>query len=56
MKENQQQYLEYLQRLQIKSHAKLSEINKLKLVREVGKSYGLNDAEMDEVVLEGEKE
>lgn len=49
MTKEQYDYLEYLTRLQVKSRTKLSEINKLKLVREVGKSYGLSEMEMDEV-------
>lgn len=52
MTKEQHDYLDYLTRLQVKSRTKLSEINKLKLVREVGKSYGLSEKEMDEVIVE----
>ena len=46
------EYADYLTRLARNSTKTEQEFNKEKLVREVGKSYGLSEIEMDEVAMQ----
>ena len=52
MTNSQKDYSDYLTRLARTSTKTISELNGEKLVREVGKSYGLSDGEMDKAVKE----
>ena len=44
------EYSDYLTRLARNSQKSAQDFNKEKIVREVGKEYGLSEKEMDEVV------
>lgn len=49
MNQTQREYADYLTRLARNSTKTVQEFNKENIVREVGKSYGLSEKEMDEV-------
>jgi len=49
MNESQREYSDYLTRLSRNSQKSAQDFNKEKIVREVGKSYGLSEKEMNEV-------
>ena len=53
MNELQREYADYLTRLARNSTKTAQEFNREKVVREVGKSYGLSEKEMDEVANNG---
>lgn len=54
MTNSQRDYSNYLTRLARTSTKTIRELHSEKLVREVGKSYGLSESEMDQVVKEME--
>jgi hypothetical protein len=49
MNQSQREYADYLTRLARNSTKTEQEFNQENIVREVGKSYGLSEKEMDEV-------
>ena len=56
MNQSQREYIDYLTRLARNSDKTAQEFNREKLVREVGKSYGCSEKEMDEAVKVAERE
>ena len=56
MNQSQREYIDYLTRLTRNSDKTAQEFNKENIVREVGKSYGCSEMEMDEAVMVAERE
>ena len=50
MNQSRREYIDYLTRLARNTTKSMSEFNLELAVKEVGKSYGLNEKEMDEAV------
>ena len=56
MNQSQREYIDYLTRLARSTTKSMSEFNLELAVREVGKSYGCSEMEMDEAVRAAERE
>ena len=56
MNQSQIEYIDYLTRLTRNTTKSMSEFNLELVVREVGKSYGCSETEMDEAVKVAERE
>ena len=56
MAQPQKEYIDYLTRLIRNTNKSMSEFNLELAFREVGKSYGCNETEMDEAVRVAERE